>query len=32
MAACTESQEMVGFVLMLSVLFVILHWLKAVVN
>ena len=32
MAACTESQEVVELVLMLSVLFVILHWWKAVVN
>ena len=31
-AACTESQEMVELVLMLSVFFVILHWWKAVVN
>ena len=31
-AACTDSQEMVGFVLILSVLFVTLHLWKAVVS
>ena len=31
-AACNDLQEMVEFVLILSVLFVTLHWWKAAVN
>ena len=31
-AACNDLQEMVDFILMVSVLYVILHWWKVMVN